>query len=318
MKLYQYEYILAVAEERSFTKAAQRTYLAQPTLSQYVMKVERELGVELFDRSSSPIGLTYAGQVFVDTANQIIALQNELKKQMATIADQKVNHFVIAMTPFRIACILPHVLSIFKSRWPKVKVDIITGTLNEFENLARDDKIDLFVGIDSNLNKNLFDYEFITAEYILLAIPPSYPQNDKLKGYQVPLEAIKGERSSLRSIEKIPLSLFKDVLFLLVEPSRNLYGLALTLCKRAGFEPAILSTNWNIDSIFAMTVAELGVSFIPVYYLRYGNIANHAVYYCIDDEFATRNVVVAYKKKYVLPQPFRDFISIMKNFLTCE
>ncbi len=315
MKLYQYDYILAVAEERSFTKAAKKLYIAQPSLSQYVTSVEKELGVELFDRGSTPISLTYAGQLFVDTAAQIISLQNQLKVQISDLTRLKTGHLTVGMTPFRSTCILPSVLTRFKQRWPDVKVDLLTGTITELSGFAQEGKLDIFITIESDLNKNLFDFEFLTVEKVLLAVPNESPVNGALKEYQLPLENIMDNRLSPGEVKRVPLSRLKDELFLFSEPPRNLYGLSMELCKRAGFEPHILLTNWNIDSIFGMTIAGLGISFMPFSYIKYGNIARHAVYYCIDDDMAERNVVFAYKKKLYLSNALKEFISIMRSFL---
>jgi len=64
MDYKQYDYVLTIAEEKSFSKAAKRLFISQPSLSQYINRLEQHLGVSLFDRSTSPLGLTYEGQLF--------------------------------------------------------------------------------------------------------------------------------------------------------------------------------------------------------------------------------------------------------------
>ena len=62
MVLHNYEYFVAIVDEGSLTKAAEHLYVSQPSLSQYLKRLEANLGVELFDRSASPLRLTYTGE----------------------------------------------------------------------------------------------------------------------------------------------------------------------------------------------------------------------------------------------------------------
>jgi len=313
MKFFQYDYILAVAEERSFTKAAKKLFIAQPSLSQYVMSVEKELGVELFDRGSSPIRLTDAGRLFIDTAYQIMSLQDQLVNQINDITNLKIGHFIVGMTAFRTSCILPHTLASYKQRWPDIRVGLVTGLTSELGNYAREGRLDIFITIESELNKNLFDFEPIAAEKIILAVPPDSPMNKTLAQYRISMDDIMNNCLTPPDVKPVPLSLFKDEIFVCVGQSQNLYIITSEMCRRAGFEPRILLHNRSVESIFAMTVAGLGISFMPTTYIKYANIARHAAYYCIDDDLTERNLVVAYKKKHYLPHSCKEFISTMKR-----
>ena len=86
MNTRQLEYVIAVAEERSFSKAADKLHISQPSLSQYIRNIEKSLEVNLFDRSVTPLSLTEIGEEYVKTAYRIIALENNLLK---CISDQR-------------------------------------------------------------------------------------------------------------------------------------------------------------------------------------------------------------------------------------
>jgi len=313
MKFFQFDYILAVAEERSFTKAAKKLFIAQPSLSQYVMSVEKELGIELFDRGSSPIRLTYAGELFVETANQIMSLQGQLINQINDIINMKIGHFTLGMTAFRSSCILPPTIINYRKLWPDIKIDLVTGLTYELGNYAREGKVDIFVTIESELNKNLFDFEPIAVEKIVLAVPPDHPINSKLQDYRLTMEDIASNCLSAPDVKRVPLTHFCDEKFICVGKSQNLFVIGADMCKRAGFEPKVALHNRSLESLFALTLSGLGISFMPTTYIKYANIARHPVYYSIDDDQTERNLVVAYKKRHYLPQSCREFISIMKN-----
>ena len=106
MTSQQIEYVLAVAEQRSFSKAAQKLYVTQPSLSQYVMNIEKQLGVQLFDRSTSPIRLTQAGEAFVRSAEQIKVIEDNLMNELSDIAEIKSGSLKIGASTFRASCLL--------------------------------------------------------------------------------------------------------------------------------------------------------------------------------------------------------------------
>jgi LysR family hydrogen peroxide-inducible transcriptional activator len=155
MKFYQYDYIIALAEERNFTKASKKLFISQPSLSQYTSMIEKELGVLLFDRSTNPIELTEAGQLFVDTAYKMMALQYKLKSEISDISDSCNGLITVGMTPYRCSTILPYVLLEFKRTMPNVKFNLITGTMQELSNYALEGVLDIFISTESYLNKNL-------------------------------------------------------------------------------------------------------------------------------------------------------------------
>ncbi len=90
MDSQQTEYILAVAELKSFSKAAQRLYVTQPSLSQYIIKTERKLGFAIFDRSVSPVSLTPEGEIFVEYAKRFKALEKNMEKEISRIKNERI------------------------------------------------------------------------------------------------------------------------------------------------------------------------------------------------------------------------------------
>ena len=80
------EYICAISEEKSFSRAAQKLYVSQPWLSSVVKKVEQEIKTPLFDRSTTPISLTPAGEYYVEQAKRVMAIEEEMRRHYQTIA----------------------------------------------------------------------------------------------------------------------------------------------------------------------------------------------------------------------------------------
>jgi len=315
MKNYYYDYVLALAEERNFTKAAKKLCISQPSLSQCITKVEKELDVSLFNRSTNPIEITEAGRIFIDTAYKIRTLQYDLENKTSDIADFKNSSLTVGMTPYRCSTILPGILKAFTTSMPKVKFHLITGTMQELSNYAQEVSIDIFVSTESYLNKNIFNYKVIAREIILLTVSKSNPINNKLKSYQLSYDDIVNANFDSKKMPIELLSYFKDEPFLLVNTSQHLYKKSVELCRLSKFEPNPFLITANIHIIFNLTLSGLGVSFTPHSFVKYGNLANHPIYYYLDNVNSSRNLIAAYKKNHYLSKPARKFINIMKAVL---
>src|SRR5699024_907719 len=118
----QLQYILAVAEHRNFTRAAEHVFVTQPTLSMQIQKLEEELDILIFDRSKKPIGLTPIGEKIVEQARKIV---NEAER-MKDVVDQEKGFvggiFYLGIIPTVMPTLLPLFLKTFANRYPKVEL----------------------------------------------------------------------------------------------------------------------------------------------------------------------------------------------------
>jgi len=124
MTITQLQYILAVAEHRNFTRAAEHVFVTQPTLSMQIQKLEEELDILIFDRSKKPIRLTPIGEKIVEQARKIV---NEAER-MKDVVDQEKGFvggiFYLGIIPTVMPTLLPLFLKTFANRYPKVELKI--------------------------------------------------------------------------------------------------------------------------------------------------------------------------------------------------
>jgi LysR family hydrogen peroxide-inducible transcriptional activator len=135
MTITQLTYVLAVAEHKNFTLAAEKCFVTQPTLSMQIQKVEDELGILIFDRSKKPIQLTDIGQKIVNQAKNIVNESTRIKD----IVDQQKGfiggEFRLGIIPTIMPTLLPMFLNNFIKKYPKVK--LIIEELNTEEIITR-------------------------------------------------------------------------------------------------------------------------------------------------------------------------------------
>jgi DNA-binding transcriptional LysR family regulator len=296
------EYVLKLAEEKSFSKAAQKLYISQPSLSQFIQKLERQLGEPLFDRSSVPLKLTFTGELYVEMANNILDLKEQLTRQLEDICNLKKGRLTIGLSAFRSPYILPKVLPKFKQRFPGIDVFLMEGTANELGEYAKKGITDLSL-ITLPLQEDFFAYEPILTEELLIAVPPNHPLSKKAGSNTLD----PNSRSSISLTD-----LRKDSFIMLGDKLRQT---TLDLCQKAGFKPKILLTTKNAEAAHALVAEGLGVTIIPDTLVWFGNILKHPTYFSIKELSTSRTLTLAYYKKRYLSRAAREFIVMTKEIL---
>lgn len=148
MTITQLYYVLAVAENQNFTKAAEKCFVTQPTLSMQIQKLEEQLEVQIFDRSKKPIELTAIGKKIVTQARTIVnesyRIQDIVDQQKGFIGGE----FKLGIIPTIMPTLLPMFLKTFIKKYPKVKLKIEELTTEEIIEQLKDGHLDAAIAAD--------------------------------------------------------------------------------------------------------------------------------------------------------------------------
>jgi LysR family transcriptional regulator, hydrogen peroxide-inducible genes activator len=163
MTITQLSYVLAVAENQNFTKAAEKCFVTQPTLSMQIQKLEEELDVLIFDRSKKPIELTDVGRKIVTQARNIVnesyRIQDIVDQQKGFIGGE----FKLGIIPTVMPTLLPMFLKNFIKRHPKVKLKIEELTTDEIITRLKDGHLDAAIAAtpleDDNIKERVLYFE---------------------------------------------------------------------------------------------------------------------------------------------------------------
>lgn len=258
MQLRDIRYVLAAADEGSFSKAALKVHVSQPALSQLIQRLEDELGVRLFVRKSSRVTLTPAGKIFYEDGKVILALSEQLMHKMSDFHGLKKGELTIGVSPFYQKCYLLGVLTEFQKRHFGIKVRLVDAFSSDSEALLVQGQVDLAFVILPYKNQSI-KYEKVFTEKVYLAVPRQFEINRLLP----PPE----ERPC--TIED--LKVLKDQPFVMYERGRRMWGSSMDLCRSAGFVPSA------IDRVKG----------------RYDSV----IYYEIDSGKAVRTLTIGYMEK---------------------
>ncbi|VBB08321.1 transcription regulator hth lysr [Lucifera butyrica] len=301
MEYHQLKYVLKVAEEKSFSLAAKKLYISQPSLSQVILKLEEKIGFPLFDRSSTPLKLTDIGELYIETAKKILDLSDQFTKMVDDVANLRRGHLTIGSSPFRNTYLLSQIIPIFKQRFPGLELILKEDTTHRLEELALNGQTDFSISL-LPINTKLFDYEELFQEELLLALPPNHPLCIKFQ--RQPGDYLNPPQIKLQDVRETP--------FILMDKGQKLHNVFFDLCNKAEFKPRILLETQSMNAAQALVGAGMGAALLPDTLIRASNISKNPCYFSLCP-MPLRTVIVAYCKSRYLSKAAVEFINLMKQ-----
>ncbi|MET7638912.1 LysR substrate-binding domain-containing protein [Streptomyces sp. NPDC005438] len=244
MQLHQLRYFVAVAETLHFTRAAQRELVAQPSLSQQIRALERELGAELFHRARGHVGLTDAGEVLLPLARRILADTETARREVQEVAGLRRGRVRLGAPPSLCASVVPDVLRGFHDRYPGVELVVREGGSRDLVRLLADGMLDLALVITplAGSSPALTTRELLREELVVVSAPDRPAP-------------VRRRRLRVADLEGRPLVMFR--------PGYDLREMTTTACREAGFEPTPSVEGGEMDSVLGCVRAGLGLAVVP-------------------------------------------------------
>lgn len=300
MDLKQFEYVLTIVEERNFSRAAKKLFISQPSLSQYINRLEGQLGFTIFDRSTSPVALTCEGEMYVETALNILEELDNLDRKIKETSQLKAGRLDLGLTPSKASNPLPAILPVFKKKYPGIELNITEATSFQLENMLLEGKIDLCMINLPIQNKNI-EYTPILTEELFLAAPPDFysPHEVVNENGKYPL---------------IDLKYLSDESFILMHPEQRIRQIMDSLFLGAGIRPKVVMETGSIDTALRLSASGAGFSFVPESAVRFAGLVKPPKYYSISDGFSW-TLVVAYKQNSANTKLREAFIETVRSVI---
>jgi DNA-binding transcriptional LysR family regulator len=248
MELRHLIYFKALAEELSYTKAAEKLHISQPPLSRQITELEHELGVELFHRSTRGVTITPAGRYLEQEAGKILAKVDIVKERVTKIELGKTRLIRIGFVASAMYSFLPEIIGLFRSTFPKLTFELIE--------LATDDQV-------KALLSGRIDIGFVRSWIIDDGIAFNPVAEDKFVLIYSPSLDIKDQPKRIMEFKSLPYIAHSK------KTSPNIAEFTSNICSREGFTPKTIFTVGQVDSIIRLVAAGLGWSIIPDYALSF-------------------------------------------------
>lgn len=295
MEMHQLRYAVAVARSGNFSRAAEQCRVAQPSLSQQILKLEEELGERLFDRTKRETRLTPHGEIFLQRAIRILEEVDAAKREAENAKQLFSGTVTIGVIPTIAPYLLPGVTASFMKRFPGVEVVIHEETTARLLKLLHGYEVD-FAVLSSPFDLKGLEVRPLLTEELLIALPPNH--------------ALTRKRSLLpRDLEKERL--------IVMQQEHCLGDQVLGFCTRDDLRPRISFRSAQLETLQSLVHAGMGISLVPSM-AAHRNQEGAPVYRSLSrknggGDKPQRTIVTAWPKQRVPGRAATEFLSHLQS-----
>lgn len=305
----EYEYVVEIAKQGSFSKAAQKLYISQPALSSAIKKIEHQLcDIPLFDRTVTPVVLTPGGQYYLEQTRKMYEISNKIEQHFSDLAGMRTGSIDIGTSGYFCAYMLPEIVRGYHQLNPKCRINVTEIDVSGMDAGLRSGQFQIIIDVEE-LDSETFECIVLGYEYMVMAIPASFAVNDKLKDYQLSRESILNRSFLEDSVPAADLSLVAGEPFLMLKKHHDSYRRGMSICAHAGFEPNIVMYFDQLQTAYNVARSgQAGIIFFRDAMLKYSEPTEKLCYYKIGDPIAKRAILVTMKRYPGVGPTVDDFI----------
>ena len=288
------QYMITVFQEGSITNAAKKLYVSQPSLSQMIKLVEGNLGTPIFNRSTDPLTLTYAGEKYIEAAQKILTINANLAREIEEINDEEHGKIRLGIPVQRGIQVLPYVIPKFYELYPYVDIEIAEFGSSATEKLVLDGSVDM-------------------------ACMTTAPKHDELKYIMVEMEelvllASKNTRLAKRIPSGTPISILeaRNEKFVSNKHGHSVRAIQDSLFITNNIQPKVLIETVSIEVQKKVAIACGAVTICPLNYIENSQeIRQNAAIYPLMGTDSMRHCYICHRKDLYLTRYMHDFINIL-------
>jgi LysR family transcriptional regulator, transcription activator of glutamate synthase operon len=290
MDLRQLRYLVALAEERNFTRAAAREHIAQPALSQQIRRLEDGLGLPLVERTTRQVTITHAGRLLVARGRRILAEVEAAEAELLGVKGLEAGRVTVGtmhtMGPVDVSL----ALAIFHERHPAIELTVREASSEELAEMLRNDELDLaFLSVTERVESHELGLDQLVSEELMVLLPVGH----RLAG-----------RRGLRLVE------LEREEFISYREGARLRELLVSAGRAAGFEPRIKLESNESERIRRLVARGMGVAILP----RSDAVAPGAevAVVTLTDPPLSRDITLAWRQGRRHPPAVTEFLALAR------
>ena len=298
MNMKQLKYVLVLADLGSFSRAAESLGISQPSLSQYIRKIEQQIGAELFDRSGNSLQLTDAGNAYIKIGRSILDLEHQLDRELADLAAFRAGTISIGISAHRSVSLMPEIVKEFRKIYPGIVLCIEEHKRNNIVERAQRGEFDLCI-TTLPVDKNEFYCETVMSDENVIIVPDFI---------SLPCRQI-----SNRKFPAIQISSLSGMEFALLNEDHPMQQAFSSLCNR--YKLCIKKTVecTSLNALFEMVKAGIGAAFVPSCIAK---PQPGVKVFSIEENTERREIVLIWRKNIYQSRAVLDFIALIKDILS--
>ncbi|MBS6646034.1 MAG: LysR family transcriptional regulator [Clostridiaceae bacterium] len=251
MDIRIYEYLLAVAEEGSLSRAASKLGVSQSALSHFLANFENQLGSPLFDRSTRYLSPTNVGTIYINAAKNIVRTKKQTYHAIEMLQNQYTDELILGATPHLGSEIYAYLYKEFSPLYPHTRLSIKEGYQNSLNKSLENNDVDFIIGTSSDFSRSDSRFMRFARQELLLAVSETHPLAARAASPLTP----KSSSITLKQVEDIP--------FIKSAPNTTVSRITDALLNDAGISPTVVFESYNTALICEMIRLNLGIGLLP-------------------------------------------------------
>ena len=306
MTLENFRYFLIAAEELNFTRAAQKLFITQQSLSGHIAKIEDYYGVKLFDRTA-PMSITPEGKELTEHAKKLLGMADDIERKIRDMKDFKRGTLTVGITRVRGAIYLTSLLSRYRDHFPDIQIKLIEGSAPEIEDILHRAQADITIAAKPQNDFDVVSIPFWTEH--IVAVVPQVIMDKQLKAHKDELLRV------LETDTSFDWRILGDCPFIALSPQHQSGLPFYKICKELNITPNIVLEAETIDTLLRLCFDGMGVLVCPdIFLYPYQKIyksKEHKVYIFPWKFGLSRDICINYLSRKYLPKSARELMDMI-------
>lgn len=304
-----YEYIYTIYREGSFTRAAEKLFITQPALSIALRKIEARIGMPLFVRNRRPVQLTPAGQLYLKAIEKMQHLENDLDREVLELKNLQAGSLTIGGSHYILSYKIPDLLSAFAEIYPRIHLKLVEEGSDDLLSLLEKEELDLTFSCDPTTIRRHSHHYRAFQDQILLAVPRALTLPGSAVSVALTCQDVLEGRASHPDCPSVPLSLFRNLPFILLTPGNNLHQRCQRLFQAAGFTPCIRLMLSQLATAYRLAEHGLAATFVSD--AMVSRNSESLLFFKLSDGDCTRTFHALLPDREFTPYAVRAFIQLL-------
>lgn len=296
MNSKQLQYAVLLSEVRNFSLVAEHLNISQPALSKQISGLEQELGLRLFDRSTTPLSLTPAGTHFIQSAKELLYREDQLKRSMEDFKSGQRGTLTIGISPFRSLYLIAPVAKKIREKFPGIEIVLHEAGSDQLRKDAAEGKLD-FAIVNLPVDDSILDVTPIEPDKLILAVPKP------MLGTISPLPSSPLPRLDLKECRELP--------FIVEGQSQEMRRLFDKLCTAADLKPEIAMEVVGVTTAWAMARAGIGATLLPLQFAASMSSDDALSYFVLESSTHSRQPAVITRRGQYLSEYAKFAIELL-------
>lgn len=300
------DFVLDIYKEGGISAAAKKLFMSQPALSISLKRLENDLGVTLFDRTTSPIQLTEAGKIYIETLNRVNYLTKILQSRFDDIKDLQSGNITVGAAHFITSFFLLNAISKFSETYPGISVNAVESNSQVLKDKLLNGEIDIVIDYDFD-EEHFVSYPILT-EKIFIAVPKKYQIKKDLSQFRMARDDIIKNKNIKIADSSMILKMFESEKFILMREGNNMEKYSRRILNKAEINPDVLLKTDQLITAFEAAIAGLGITFVTDSIINAIYDKDSLYYYNVGGESGQRTLYIAKNKNNYTSKATETFV----------